>query len=375
MTAIQPFPDATNQTGIYFATKVESQNNFGSSTIPCRIWKPLKSPRIDPGLTLTSVLEQVSLEDGEALPIGDLGTPYWTGNKNHYDSVVFLRGNSSFLSKTHRGTVNDLARVYWVKVEKYSPETNHAFIRTLTEEELPGAKTIDPVNGAWIEADLLFPLLRGREVGRYSIDMQGWYQIIPNRHYRVYEDETEFAVKYPAAYSYFRNFSNLLPRRATFKKFTNYLPSYGIFCVGDYSFSEYKVVWPEQQNPSNFHASVVTKTTDTPIVPNQVIVPDHKLYFTSVDTLEEAHYLCAILNSRPVRLWLGGFLLSKQIGTSIFSYTRVPPFETKNIIHQRISSISLTAHNARLKNKSDDFLAPDLENELEDLVKKNCQYL
>ncbi len=42
-------------------------------------------------------------------------------------------------------------------------------------------------------------------------------------------------------------------------------------------------------------------------LPNRVIVPDHKLYLASVGSLEEAHYLCAFLNSRSVRVWLGGF--------------------------------------------------------------------
>ena len=56
-------------------------------------------------------------------------------------------------------------------------------IRTLTEEELPHARTVDKVEGAWIEADLLFPLIRGRDLGRYCTQHKGWYQIIPNHHY------------------------------------------------------------------------------------------------------------------------------------------------------------------------------------------------
>ena len=77
--------------------------------------------------------------------------------------------------------MSDCARVYWVKVLKYSQATNRALIRTLTAEELPRARAVDPVAGAWIEADVLYPLMRGRDVGRYASATAGWYQLKSDR--------------------------------------------------------------------------------------------------------------------------------------------------------------------------------------------------
>jgi hypothetical protein len=259
--------------------------------------------------------------------------------------------------------------VFWVKVEKYSLETNRALIRTLREDELPGARGINPIEGIWIEADVLFPLLRGREVGRYCTDPAGWYQIIPNRHYAKFESEDEFADKYPATYSYLLNYAHLLPERSTYKRYQRGLPSYCIYCVGDYSFKPYKVVWPEQQDPTAFRAAVVTESSSAAI-PGKVIVPDHKLYFATVDNLNEAHYLCAFLNSHPVRTWLGGFLLGKQIGTTIFEYMHVPRYDDRDSDHQRMAKISANAHQERSGTKSNRHLSQEIERELEELVRK-----
>jgi hypothetical protein len=147
---------------------------------------------------------------------------------------------------------------------------------------------------------------------------------------------------------------------------------YSIFCVGDYSFQPYKVVWLEQQNPNAFRAAVVTEAADS-IVPNKVIVPDHKVYLVSVCSLDEAHYICAFLNSHPVRTWLGGFLIGKQIGTAIFEYMHVPRYNAQDPGHQRLVEISVTVHRERLGTKSKKYLSDKLERDLERLVRKIAQ--
>ena len=124
----------------------------------------------------------------------------------------------------------------------------------------------------------------------------------------------------------------------------------------------------EQQKPSNFRSCVVSNFEKS-IIPNKVIIPDHKLYFVDTDSKEEAHYLCSFLNSRPVRTWLGGFLLGKQIGTTIFEFMKVPQFDPDDEIHQLMAKISVEAHSSRKGTKTNDLLDISTENELEHLVK------
>ena len=289
MTRLQPFPDATNATAVYVAEKVRPSRKAQFQKTACKIWKPQRGKsRVSPSSSLAEVYEACEIEDGAACPVGEWGTPFFTGDVEHFGQSAFLRGNSQYLHASHRGTISDCARVYWVKMLRYSAETNRALIRTLTKEELPRARDVDVVEGAWIEADLLFPLIRGRDLGRYCTHTRGWYQIIPNRHYDDVETEEDFADAYPLAYSYLRNYEDILKNRSSYKRYQRHLPFYVIYCVGDYSFAPHKVIWMEQQEPGSFRAAVVSNDKES-LVPNTLIIPDHKLYFTPFKTVAEAY--------------------------------------------------------------------------------------
>jgi hypothetical protein len=230
---------------------------------------------------------------------------------------------------------------------------------------------VPPVDAAWIEADLLSPLIRGRDTGRYCFDTEGWYQLIPNAHYENVETEEAFADRYPLTYSYLKNYENLLRHRASYKRYQAHLPFYVVYCVGDYSFSPYKVVWMEQQDPSSFR-SVVVSSLDTCEGQQGLIIPDHKLYFAALDSADEAHFLCGFLNSAPVRTWLGGFLLGKQIGTTIFEYMKVPAYDARNDDCAAISAISKGAHRARIKTRETKLLDDQAEHVLARHVQAIC---
>ncbi len=369
LTRLQPFPDATNETSIYIATKVAKAEVARFSETQYESWLPNGVVRVDPRSTLPEVLRSMDIRKGVACPVTDWGSPLWTGETAAFTESSVMRGNSPYLEAAHRGTISDLARVFWVKVEQYSADTDRALIRTLREDELPIAQSIDPVEGAWIEAELLYPLMRGRDLGRYCVSTDNWYQIIPNRHYEEVEPEEEFAERYPCAYSYFSNYRDLLVRRSTYRRYQTHLPFYVIYCVGSYSFRTWKVAWMEQQNPSAFRCAVLSDDPKS-LVPNKRIIPDHKLYFADLATKGEAHFLCAYLNSHPVRTWLGGFLHGKQIGTSIFEFMRAPQFDPEDSDHRRLGAISLEAHKERVGTCDGQLLRSELEEELTQLVRR-----
>lgn len=367
MTAVQPFSDANNSTGIYVGRKVPTTEQVNFDQTRCLTWHPLRGVRLDPNRKLAETLQQVEIIEDVACPVADFGAPLFTGSREDFDRVHFLRGTSPYLKRARRGTVNDLSRVYWVKVERYSPETGRALIRTLDETELSRADTVQTTRGTWVETNLLYPLIRGRDVGRYSSQTEGWYQLIPNDRYDRIEDEAIFATRFPASYGYFSGFRQRLLARSTYKRYMKQFPFYAIYCVGEYSFAPYKVVWPEQQTPSAFRAAVISSPVQAAL-PNQVFVPDHKLYFVSTSDPQEAHFLCAFLNSRPARTWLGGFLLDTQIGTSIFDFIKVPQFDPMDARHIRLADISQEAHQQRANNKTSSYLDDVTENELAELV-------
>jgi SAM-dependent methyltransferase len=370
LSHLQPFPDATNETSIYVATKVQTAQQAEFSAIPHETWLAQDSSgRIDPQMSLSAVLGQIAVRAGQACPVADWGSPLWTGDKQAFQEASALRGRSDYVEAAHRGTISDLARVFWVKVERYSAGNNRALVRTLREDELPIAKLIDPVEGAWIEADLLHPLIRGRDLGRYCIETDQWYQIVPNQHYEEVASEQDFAERYPCAYSYLANYRELLLARSTYRRYQKHLPFYAIYCVGSYTFRKWKVAWMEQQDPAAFRCAVVGDSPNS-LVPNKRLVPDHKLYFAALNSKEEAHYLCAYLNSRPARAWLGGFLHGKQIGTSVFEFMRVPRFDAQDPDHLQLAEISVQASRQRAGNRTSALLSAEREEELARLVRR-----
>lgn len=372
LTRLQPFPDATNETAVYVAKKVRPASRAHFRQTDCKIWVPQRGKsRIPAAASLDQVYEWCEILDGAACPVREWGTPLFTGDISHYRQSAFLRGKSEYLTSAHRGTVTDCARVYWVKVLKYSEATGRALIRTLTENELPRARAIDPVDGVWVEADLLYPLIRGRDLGRYCTETEGWHQLIPNAHYENVETEEQFADSYPLTYSYLKNYEDILSKRSSYKRYQSHLPFYVVYCVGDYSFSPYKVVWMEQQDPGAFRAAVVS-TDPTAVLPNTLILPDHKLYFASFPSQEEAHYVCGFLNSQPVRTWLGGFLLGKQIGTTVFEFMNVPLYDGTNKDCAAIAGISINAHRNRTNSRDTGLLNDEIEEELSQHVQTVC---
>jgi hypothetical protein len=219
LTRLQPFADATNETSVYVAKKVRPASLAQFTSTRCQLWHPRRGKsRIPPASSLSQVYEWCHIDDGAACPVGDWGTPLFTGDSADYHASACLRGKSPYLENAHRGTITDCARVYWVKVLKYSESKQRALIRTLTEKELSRARAIDPVQGAWIEADLLYPLARGRDVGRFASATEGWYQLIPNKYYEDVDAEDTFADKYPLTYSYLKNYEAILKQRSTYKK-------------------------------------------------------------------------------------------------------------------------------------------------------------
>lgn len=368
LTAIRPFPDAENETSIFIGQKVCDTQSRNVDEIAFTRWKPRGTSRIDPQSTLAQVRENIDFIDGIAKPVRDLGSPLFTGSREDYYLGSKIAGETEYyFRRSHRGTVNDRARIFWVKVLCHSPRTNRSLIRTLSPLELRAGNIAAATKGTWVEDSLLYPLLRGRDVGRFCYQYSGWHQIIPNKHYSEMATEADFRLQYPLTYRYLEQYRRELTERSSYKRYQYGKPFYCIYCVGEYSFAPYKVVWPEQQDPAEFRASVVTEALDA-LGPNKIIVPDHKLYFCVLDSLEEAHYLCGFLNSKPLRRWLGGFLLGKQIGTSIFEYISVPRFDPESPLHRRIAQISVDAHKERSGTTNKRFLRKELEDELETLV-------
>lgn len=112
-------------------------------------------------------------------------------------------------------------------------------------------------------------------------------------------------------------------------------PFYCISEIGDYTFASYKVVWAEVGN--ELLAAVVELQNGLPVV------PDHTVILISCDEADEAHYLCAMLNSAPARLAIKNYIVLHP-SPHVMERVRVPHYEPTDQIHQRLLGLSREAH-------------------------------
>jgi len=111
-----------------------------------------------------------------------------------------------------------------------------------------------------------------------------------------------------------------------------------MFNVGDYTFAPYKVVWREQ-------AAGLTVAVAEP-VESGALVPDHKLMMVDFQDRDEAHYLCAVLNTSPARFVVLSYGVTIQMDTHVLENVRVPRYEPANTTHRQLAVLSQQAHEA-----------------------------
>jgi hypothetical protein len=153
---------------------------------------------------------------------------------------------------------------------------------------------------------------------------------------------TTLESRYPRTWSYLARFEEQLKqRKALARYFAGQEEWWSMFDVGEYSFSQIKVVW--RSMASSMMAAVVGPVDGKPVVPQHVVT------LLAVDNEEEAHYCCAVLNSAPFDFAVRSYSQrgGKSFGTPhILTYVRVPMFSPRNPHHRTLASLSKAAHDA-----------------------------
>ncbi|MEW6230159.1 MAG: SAM-dependent DNA methyltransferase, partial [Bacillota bacterium] len=261
-------------------------------------------------------------------------TSAWiTARRRALQALKKILGNSSYTA--HAGSFTGGANgIYWVEIIGTRPG-GLAIVANITE----GARRRVPSVQAAVEMDLLYPLLRGRDVDRWKAT--------PSAHILMTQDPvtrrgiaTDIMVsKYPKAHSYLARFEEILRNRAAFRRyFRETDPYWSMFNVSGFTFAPWKVVWREQA--STFTCAVIGPTEGRPVV------PDHKLMLVDVASSAEAYYLCGMLNSAPTRLAVMAYAVEIQMDTHVLENVAIPKFLPKDKRHLHMAELSEAAHRA-----------------------------
>ncbi len=338
LSALQPFEKAQNRTSIFLCSK--GQENF-KYPVPYILWKKKATGKISQDLSLSEVESRTLHEEIAAEPVqlGNLTSPWLTAPPKALSGIRKVLGESKYTANL--GCHTWLNGVYWVNVLK-SLRNGELLIENQYDVGKIKVKHLQEIA---IESDLVYPLLRGRDVQRWQA-APSTHIILPNRTDKLAGiSEAEMKRLCPKTYAYFKQFegnpkkpeSGTLRGRSGYRKyFKPSDPFYSIYNVGPYTMSEWKVVWREQS--SIFQAAVVGKKS------HQVILPDHKLMMVRCNSQKEADFLVGMLNSSPSRLAIHSYVISTSTSTHILQNIAVPRFRKTEDVHMRMTELSRQCH-------------------------------
>jgi hypothetical protein len=219
-----------------------------------------------------------------------------------------------------------------------------------------------------IESDLVYPVVRGSDVKRWGVYSQIFALIVQDPKRRRGLDENFMKQKLPRTYNYLTRFKEFLVTQAAYKKYHEEQgnPFYSQYNIAEYTFSNFKVIWNQMGN--DLFASVISQKKTA--FGYKAVIPLHTTALISTDNEAEAHYLCAIINSKPVRDFIKSFSSAgRGFGTpSVMEHVGIPKFDAKNPVHQKLAEISKKCH--RLKAEGKEKEIEKLEKENDELVKK-----
>lgn len=256
------------------------------------------------------------------------------------DVIERLKGKSAYKARAGMFT-GGANSVYYINI--VSTGTNNFFVKNISER----AKIKTPEKEFHIEADVVYPFIRGRDVSLWHCNYNPTSAVIfphslDTRMLPI--NESLFKLDYPLAYSYLKSQESLLKNRGGLTKLDSKSLDTGFYTllrIGDYTFSKYKVVW--KYIAKNFTPCVIVESAllGGTLKPT---IPQEKLMIIAVDSSSEAYFLCGYLSSDQIRSTIEAKMVSTQISAGIINGIFIPKFDHENKLHIDIATICKEGH-------------------------------
>lgn len=346
MVNLSPFEGATNRT----AVMVLEKGRDTTYPVPYAVWhKNKKGKSIPFEASLNDVEDLTHAERLAAFPVDpeDVTSPWLTVPALVTGIAQKILGKSVYKARegVNTGGANG---VFWLEIVGSRPD-GYTLVRNLRE----GAKREVQQIEAALEPELIYPLVRGRNVGRWKATPSASILLVQDPTARRGMDESTLQTQLPKTYSYLKKFEVVLRSRPLFKRYFTRKgkrgtvetgPFYSMFNVGTETLAPWKVVW--QYISTEFKCAVFGKARIDDHGAPKPIIPNEKLMMVGLSSKEEAHYLCGLLNSAPVRMVVQGFMVSTQIAPHVISRLHLPRFDLGDSTHRALVEGSERAHAA-----------------------------
>ncbi|MCJ7667422.1 MAG: SAM-dependent DNA methyltransferase, partial [Anaerolineae bacterium] len=336
MVALKPFEGAANRTSVFVVQR-------GAPTkypVPYTVWTRKKGASIGMDVALEEAQAATARANLVAVPVDrtQATAPWITARPNAIKALGRVLGQSNYRAEEGANT-GGANGVYWVRVLSKRAD-GLIVIENLHDI---GKKDIPKAPPVAVEPDLVHQLLRGRDVSRWRATPSVYLLIVQDPDQRMGYDENWMKQQFPATYAYLRQFEPVLSARPLYRKYFNSksAPFYSMYNVSPHTFAPYKIVW---KYVSVDLTCAVIGTHADPILGEKTIIPDHRLMLVPLENQDEAHFICALLNSSIANLIVKGYVIGTQISTHILENISIPKYDSHNPLHQELSSLSEGAH-------------------------------
>ena len=358
LVSIQPFEGATNKTAAIILKKGE----ITEYPVPYFVWAKKKGVgKIVTDKLLDEVLCLVYRKRMLAKPISSEVSAW----QNFEADSDFSQISGQNYYKARIGARTEPYSIFWLNIINITSDEK-LLIKNITEGKRK--KQIEGVESK-IENKFVFPSFRGADINRWDYQITIYTLILndPNNPNKPFPEEY-IKTEFPLTYNYLTHFKSDLLAREAYKKFHQKAgrPFYAQFNISKDTFMNYKVAWKRMSN--DIFACVLSQIK-TPFGFKNAIPLDTTSFFAT-DNETEAHYLCAIINSNPVRDFIKSFSSAgRGFGTpSVMEHIGIPKFDPLNPLHQKLAEISKTCH--QLKSEGNEKEIEKLEKKNDELVKK-----
>lgn len=201
-----------------------------------------------------------------------------------------LIGSSAYAA--HLGANSGGANgVFWLRIlERTAAGVRVANLAAKSKRGLPAVT-------ATLEPDLLYPLLRWSDVSRFHAAPSAYLLLTQNPATRTGIDPAIMQRSYSQTLAYLKKFESILTQRAAYKRYQGQSPFYSMYDIDTYSLAPIKVVWRRMDR--QITAAVVEPFHD-PYLGLRAIIPQETCVLIAAAHADEAHYLCAVMNSAIV---------------------------------------------------------------------------
>ena len=338
LTSFQPFEEITNRTAILQLVR----NEMTIYPIPYIEWE--KKGQVSSYEGWDNIKKTFQLSERVAAPLKKddaLSRPLIADSKMQIETLREKIFQPSEYKAREGANTEGLNCVYWIQ---HLELASNGLIRF--QQILKGAKKkIIAKETIPIEPDLIFPLIRSGDLQRWHYT-PGAFIIFTLKYDAEIANESSFQTQFPEAYRYFSlNFKQELLTRKSFEKKSAKYPFYILFGTVEMK-KPFKVCWLRMG--SKVEAAVINEY-ENPLLGRKSPIPQETVVFVNVESLDEAHYLCAILNSAIFTDLISMFSMrgSKGFATvNILENIRILKFNPDDELHKQLAAQSMKAHEA-----------------------------